>query len=55
MKKMLLLLFLIPLLGKAQIQPAKVINANRVFPKSGKTIAFEKALAAHVGAHYERL
>ncbi|MCX6204637.1 MAG: hypothetical protein NTZ19_00100 [Bacteroidetes bacterium] len=53
MKKMLLLLFLIPLLGKAQIQPAKVINANRVFPKSGKALAFEKALASHVAKYHQ--
>jgi hypothetical protein len=53
MKKMLLLLFLIPLLGKAQIQTAKVVNAQRVFPKSGKTIAFEKVLAAHVAKYHQ--
>lgn len=53
MKKMFLLLFLIPLLGIAQMQPAKVVNANRVFPKSGKSIAFEKALAAHIAKYHQ--
>ncbi|MEI7475665.1 MAG: hypothetical protein WCK67_12890 [bacterium] len=53
MKKMLLLLFLIPLLGKSQIQPAKVVNAQRVFPKSSKVTAFEKALAAHVAKYHQ--
>ena len=53
MKKMFLLLFLIPLLGIAQMQPAKVVNANRVSPKSGKSIVFEKALAAHVAKYHQ--
>lgn len=43
----------IPILGFSQSSPSKVTNATRVFPKSGKTLAFEKALATHVAKFHQ--
>lgn len=53
MRKLYLLLFLIPSLGIAQSKPATVVNATRVFPKSGKALAFEKALSMHVAKYHQ--
>jgi hypothetical protein len=53
MKKIFMLLMLIPFLGIAQIQTAKVVNANRVFPKVGKENAFSKAMATHVAKYHQ--
>jgi len=44
MKKLLLFVMLIPLIGMAQ---KNVINVTRVFPKMDKGSEFEKALTAH--------
>lgn len=44
MKKLLLLLWCLPVLAKAQ---DNVVNSQRLFPKIDKVLQFEKALAAH--------
>lgn len=45
MKKVLLMLLLAPIIGFSQTK--NVISSFRIFPKPGKTLELEKALAAH--------
>ncbi|MEO6232477.1 MAG: hypothetical protein ABJB11_16505 [Ferruginibacter sp.] len=45
MKKIFLLLMLIPIIGISQ---QNVVSSSRYFPKMDKTMEFEKALTAHV-------
>jgi hypothetical protein len=45
MKRLCLILLLIPLFGMGQIK--NVVNINRIFPKPDKIAEFEKALTAH--------
>jgi hypothetical protein len=49
MKKMLISLFLLPLLGFGQ---ENVISIDRFLPKADKVMDFEKALAAHVQKYH---
>jgi hypothetical protein len=49
MKKLFLLLMLIPLLGIGQ---KNVVSAFRVFPKADKGLEFEKAFIAHVQKYH---
>lgn len=50
MRKLFLLLMLIPLLGIGQSK--NVVTTNRVFPKVDKVLEFEKALAAHAQKYH---
>lgn len=50
MKKLLLLLMLIPFFGMSQTK--NVISVSRVFPKADKVLEFEKALAAHAKKYH---
>jgi len=50
MKKLFLLLLLIPFFGMSQTK--NVVNSNRYFPKTDKVAEFEKALAAHVQKYH---
>ncbi len=50
MKRIILLLLLVPLFGLSQTK--NVISANRVFPKVDKVLEFEKALAAHAQKYH---
>ncbi|CAL1520732.1 hypothetical protein [Chitinophaga sp. MM2321] len=50
MKKFILFVMLIPLVGMAQ---KNVLNATRVFPKIDKVLEFEKALAAHAQKYHK--
>ncbi|MFT5254480.1 MAG: hypothetical protein ACI87N_003552 [Flavobacteriales bacterium] len=45
MKKILLLLALVPIIGFGQTK--NVVTSSRIFAKNGKTLELEKALAAH--------
>jgi hypothetical protein len=51
MRKMILLLLALPLLGVAQNNKT-VVNVNRVFVKQDKTQQFEKALTAHAQKYH---
>lgn len=50
MKKIMLLLTLIPLFGISQ--PKNVLSTFRAFPKADKVLEFEKALAAHAQKYH---
>jgi len=50
MRKLFLLLMLIPVLGIGQTK--NVISTNRVFPKVDKVLEFEKALATHAQKYH---
>lgn len=50
MKKLLLVLMLIPFTGTSQTK--NVISTHRVFPKIDKVLEFEKALAAHAQKYH---
>ncbi|MGL2964241.1 hypothetical protein ACSVH2_10525 [Flavobacterium sp. RSB2_4_14] len=50
MKKILLLLALVPIIGLSQTK--NVITASRVFAKNGKTLELEKAIAAHAQKYH---
>jgi hypothetical protein len=50
MKKILLLLALVPIIGFSQTK--NVITASRIFAKPGKTLELEKALAAHAQKYH---
>lgn len=50
MRKMFLLLLLIPVLGISQKK--NVMSTNRVFPKVDKVLEFEKALATHAQKYH---
>jgi hypothetical protein len=50
MRKIFLLLMLIPLLGISQTK--NVVKATRAFPKVDKVLEFEKALAAHAQKYH---
>ena len=50
MKKFVVLIFLIPILGMSQTK--NVINSDRIFPKVDKVLEFEKALAEHAQKYH---
>jgi len=50
MKKMFLFFMLLPCLGFSQSK--NVISTDRVFPKTDKTVEFEKSLAAHAQKYH---
>jgi hypothetical protein len=50
MRKIFLLLLLLPLLGISQNK--NVVNATRIFPKADKILEFEKALANHAQKYH---
>jgi hypothetical protein len=50
MKKMFLLLMLLPCLGFSQTK--NVVSADRIFPKTDKGAQFEKALASHAQKYH---
>ncbi|SFE27319.1 hypothetical protein SAMN05518672_105124 [Chitinophaga sp. CF118] len=50
MKKFLLFVMLIPLMGMAQ---KNVLNATRVFPKMDRVLEFEKALMTHAKKYHK--
>ena len=51
MKKIFLLLFLLPLIAIGQTK--NVVSADRYFPKQAKSEAFEKAIAAHAKKYHK--
>lgn len=51
MRRLLFVLIALPFFSMAQDK--NVISVNRVFPKTGKTTAFEKALAAHAQKYHK--
>src|SRR5688572_4301986 len=51
MKKFLLFLLLLPVLGFAQTKT--LLSTNRVFPKNDKQAAFEKGLASHAQKYHK--
>ncbi|MEO8862205.1 MAG: hypothetical protein ABI261_02445 [Ginsengibacter sp.] len=50
MKKLLLFLFVLPLLSFGQKQV--VVNSSRYFPKADKVLEFEKGLTAHIAKYH---
>jgi len=51
MKKLFILVLLIPVLGMSQTK--NILSATRVFPKADKVLEFEKALAAHAQKYHK--
>ena len=50
MKRLLLLLLLLPVIGMSQTK--NVINLFRIFPKIDKSLEFEKAFKAHAEKYH---